>query len=221
VGAPPVFAEREPVVDGEVGVGGFVEEARSCPGRVAERVDPAAGVGDGVDRRVAADEVVAGFAIEGIGAEAAGDQVAAGPAPGPVVADPAVEAVIAFAAVEPVVAASAEEGVVAAFPEDGGYCARRSDRVVTGRAEDRGADGLRPFGAGRRRVRDNGRRRRHRKGERDGADVEVADPAHSHRVANQPVPQGDNHGPTPAHPPEGRRAAPKQLLEVLLLENLA
>ncbi len=56
---------RQPV---EVGGAGPIEETRRRPGRVAERVEAPAGVLDVVDRRVAADEVVSGFAVEqGVG----------------------------------------------------------------------------------------------------------------------------------------------------------
>ena len=102
-----------------------------------------------VDRRVAAGEVVAAFAIERIGAEPTGEPVVARAAAEPVVADPAVEPVGAFAAEEAVVAALAVEHVVAAFAEDGGDVARQADRVGAGRADDRRPDGFRAFGAAR------------------------------------------------------------------------
>ena len=114
----------------------LIGEARGGTGREAEGVGAAAGVPDPVDGRVAAVEVVAGFAVEGIGAEAAREPVVARPAAEGVVADPAVEAITAFAAEEAVVAALAVDGVVAAFTVDGRDAARHPDHVVTGGADD-------------------------------------------------------------------------------------
>lgn len=88
-------------------------EARRNAGREAEGVGAAAGVEDAVDRRVAPDVVVAFFAVDRVGSEAASQPVVARPAFQQVVADPAEELVVARTTQKGVVAALAVDDVVA------------------------------------------------------------------------------------------------------------
>lgn len=65
VGAAALPGGRKPGVFRRIRSAGGVEEAGCHAGRIAERVGPGgAGLEDGVDRRVATDEVAAFFAVQ-------------------------------------------------------------------------------------------------------------------------------------------------------------